>query len=144
MYNYPQYPPPPPPPMGGYAPPPPPSEHMRDPLSESVDWFVDVPAGNVPDLFRIIPNIQSMYGTRLSLYSGGDETSMWARLCVQGSPVGIHYTVAEIFKTFPCQEVGYSPDQPFPTSHIVQEDSSSDQMPAYHSAWVQYNLTKRP
>ena len=116
---------------------------MHDPLEVPVEWYVDVPSGSLTDVMNQVSIWQRKFGTRIVVVSSGEHGSSWARLCLFGKPLGIHYSIAEISKAAKCVEAGYAADAPFPVGGHIGTESDADVMPVYHAAWTEFCLNKR-
>ena len=143
MFPY-SVPPPPPPPMAPptqWVPPPPPME-SHDPLDTPHDWYIDLLSRSVTTVIAKIPELDRRFGTRTTLVQGGDVHHHWARFLVHGKPVGIHHMISELFKIAPGVEVGYIPDAPFHNEPTAPIAPTSNIMPVYHAAWVNFTKSK--
>ena len=123
---------------GNQIPPPPPPEGSHNPLEVPVEWYVDVPTRKLTELFTAIPSIQEQHFTTISLVSGGDQRTPWARIQIFGKPLAIHKTVIDLQKITEIAEAGYAYEAPWPSGEGLNSDNLEKAMPVYHAAWTEF------
>ena len=122
----------------GSQPPPPPPDGTHNPLEVPVEWYVDVPTSKLAEVFAAIPSIQDQNLSTISLVSGGDQRTPWARLQIFGKPLAIHNSVIELQKISKVIEAGFAYETPWPLEERDDSDQLERAMPVYHAAWTEF------
>lgn len=123
-----------------HQPPPPPPVTVTNPMDYHIEWYIDIPTLALEVVLGKVEVAGPKFSTTTALVAGGDQVSRWARICIAGKPIGIHYTIADIASITNVSEVGQQFDTPFPAGIEAPIDEDKDLVPVFHAAWSEFNL----